>query len=524
VAWLAGTVAVAVVLFTSYLLQSRTVSVGSDGASSALQAWEMVHGNPLLRGWWVSDVSLYTTELPQYMLIVAVRGLSADVMHVAGAMTYTLLVLLAAFLARGRARGRAGLVRALLAGGIMLAPQLGTGTNTLMLSPEHVGTSVAVLAVLLLVDLAPRRWWVPVLAGLALTWIMVADELVAIIAAVPLALVCAIRVNQGAIMRRAGWSAPTGKTGWSAPTGNRGWRAQWYELSLAVAAVMSIPAGLAGVALIKALGGWQIGTLHTHLAGRAALATNVRLTGQGLLELFGADPFGAGSGRAVVFAVAHLIGVVMVAWGFGLAVRRFLRRDGIIESVLVIAIVLNVIAYLTVITATNILSTSEITAVLPFGAVLAGRLLGERVLAARAGLAMGVVLAGYAAMLGFSAVQPAAAPLYVNLTAYLRAHHLTSGISGYAEANIVTAQSGGAVSLRPVDGKGRYLTARKWAASTAWYDPATQRADFLVLATAGAYRVSSQAALATFGPPVRTYRYRGYTIMVWNENLFAHLR
>ena len=65
-AWALGTVAVAAALFTCYLLQSRTLPAGSDGASITLQAWDMLHGNPLLRGWRVADVSFYTTELPQY--------------------------------------------------------------------------------------------------------------------------------------------------------------------------------------------------------------------------------------------------------------------------------------------------------------------------------------------------------------------------------------------------------------------------------------------------------------------------
>ena len=153
-AWALGTVIAAVALFACYLSQSRTVSVGSDGASQALQAWDLLHGNPLLRGWWVTDVSFYTTELPQYALIELARGLTPDVIHVAGAMTYTLLVLAAAFLARGRTKGGEGATRALLAAGIMLAPQLGPGTQTLLLSPDHAGTSVPVLLVFLLIDRA----------------------------------------------------------------------------------------------------------------------------------------------------------------------------------------------------------------------------------------------------------------------------------------------------------------------------------------------------------------------------------
>ena len=89
-------VLVAVGLFFLYLRQSGSVGVSSDGASVVLQARAVLHGNLLLHNWRVADVSFYTTELPQYALIEAVLGLGAWVVHVGAAMTYTLLVLLAA--------------------------------------------------------------------------------------------------------------------------------------------------------------------------------------------------------------------------------------------------------------------------------------------------------------------------------------------------------------------------------------------------------------------------------------------
>src|SRR6266536_4350667 len=98
----AGLVALAAaVLFFCYWRQSQAVPLSSDGSSNVLQAWAMLPGNLLLHNWWVSDVSFYTTELPQYMLIEALAGLGPWVVHAAAAMTYTLLVLLAAFLAKG---------------------------------------------------------------------------------------------------------------------------------------------------------------------------------------------------------------------------------------------------------------------------------------------------------------------------------------------------------------------------------------------------------------------------------------
>jgi len=500
-------------LFVGYLGQSRTVSVGSDGASQVLQAWDMLHGNPLLGGWWVTDVSFYTTELPQYALLELARGLTPDVMHVGGAMTYTLLVLAAAFLARGRARGRAGLARALLAAGIMLAPQLGPGTQTLVLSPDHAGTAVPVLLVWLLIDRAAARWYVPVLVWLVLALVAVADSLTVFIAIVPLALVAGVRAARG-----AGGLAHRG-----------------YDLALAAAAVLAIPAELAVTALIGALGGWRVNPLPTGLAAAGQLASNARLTGEGLLELFGADVFGAastGSPLAVAFAVAHLVGVALAAAGvFSAATAAARGRLDRVDAVLLTGLLVNLAAYLAGVQAVNITSTREIAAALPFAAALAGRRLGGPVLARSAlRLTLAVVLGGYAAMLGYAAAQPAAPPQYADLAAWLPARHLTTGLSGYHQANIVTLESGGAVTLRAVaPTAGGLIGAYRWNAAAGWFDPARQRADFLVLIAKGqpgSAGLTSAEATATFGRPARVYRYREYLILVWprGENLLARLR
>ena len=100
--WVLGVIAA----FASYLQLARTRAVNSDGADQALQAWDMLHGSLLLHGWSFGDVSYYTTELPQYMLVEVLRGLNSDVVHVAAAMTYTLATLLAALLAKGDSTGR----------------------------------------------------------------------------------------------------------------------------------------------------------------------------------------------------------------------------------------------------------------------------------------------------------------------------------------------------------------------------------------------------------------------------------
>src|ERR1700729_2238495 len=188
-AWPAGYAAAAVALFLCYLRISGTQAVTSDGASIALQAWDMMHGNWLLTGWKLADVTFYTTEIPEYILVELLRGLGPADVHVSAAITYTLLVLLAGLLAKGSKTGREGLIRVLIASGIMIAPQVGPGAFLLLLSPDHTGTGVPVLVTWLLLDRAPRRWWVPVLACLTLTWALDGDRVALLTAVAPLVLV-----------------------------------------------------------------------------------------------------------------------------------------------------------------------------------------------------------------------------------------------------------------------------------------------------------------------------------------------
>src|SRR5260370_19668627 len=88
-------------MFVAYVQLSRTYTENSDSANIMLMSWDMLHGNALLHGWYLSDVSFYPTELPQYAMLESLLGLHADTAHIAAAMTYTLALSFAVLLARG---------------------------------------------------------------------------------------------------------------------------------------------------------------------------------------------------------------------------------------------------------------------------------------------------------------------------------------------------------------------------------------------------------------------------------------
>jgi hypothetical protein len=521
----AAAVACVVLLFAAYVQLSRTYAVNSDSANIMLMSWDMLHGNALLHGWYLSDVSFYPTELPQYAMLEGLLGLHADTAHIAAAMTYTLAVLFAVLLARGprdRAAGRAAWPRMALTGGLMVAPQLGVGVFVLLMSVGHIGTAVPLMLTWLVIDWAATkpRWFIPVIVGLLLTWVLVADPLALVVGIVPLVVVCGLRVL------RAVWSARP-------PDRGAALQANWYEVSLAAAAILAY--GLADLVnrLLSASGGFILHPLGYQLAPLHTWAKHAWVTGEGLLALFGAKP--QGPAVELTFALLHLVGVALVAWAICRVVRRFVSWPDLVSQVLLLAIVLNVLVYIpsTLADATD-LNAREFAVVLPFGAVLAGRVLAEPLTTRlrggevdilgwlrrrrwRAGLTSALAV-GYLASLGYAAAQPSVPPANAQLATFLAEHHLTNGISGYWQSSIVTVGSDGAATVRAVQPSLRpYL----WETKGSWYG---QRATFLVTENQAGYFnhfEPSASALAALGPPARTYHVGPYTVLVWNKNVLS---
>ena len=535
-AWLAAFAVAAIALFLCYLRFAGTYPTDTDGSDQALQAWDMLHGNLLLHGWTLGDVTYYSTEIPQYALIELIRGLGADVVHIGGASTYTLLVLAAGLLARGRATGRDGLIRMLVAAGIMLAPQFGNATHLLLSQPDHLGTQLPLLLVFLMLDRAPRRWYVPVAAGAVLAWVIIADRVALLDAVVPLVVVCGARVLLAVLRHRKSLAS------------------QWYELSLVAASVLSFVAATLAVRLISGLGGYQVLPLAANRAPIGEIPQHVVLTLEGILNVYGADFFHLSNGSllgpglgglpmaaGVALAVVHLAGAGLAVWGFFRAFRYFFDPSDLISPVLATAIAVNVAAYVLSIVPVGVFDTREIIAVLPFGAVLAGRMVPGRLAGVPRRLkpvlacASACVLACYVAALGYGAAQPSVANSEQAIVPWLEAHHLTTGLGTYNEANLITLDGGGRVAIRTVSWRFDRDVPRLFESNADWYDPRHNYANFIVTNTAdttpnrdGSLRRSSmipRPAIAALhaGPPAHVYHYKTFTIMVWDHNLLDDL-
>jgi predicted anti-sigma-YlaC factor YlaD len=278
---------------------------------------------------------------------------------------------------------------------------------------------------------------------------------------------------------------------------------------------------------------------------------------EGILNIYGGDwfhisqnsPFGPALGGlpvavGVALAAVHLVGVALAVWGFFRAFRHFFDPSDLISPVLATAIVINVGAYSLSIVSFGLFDTREILAVLPFGAVLAGRMVADSLARARLGrvrltpvLAGGLagVLACYLAALGYGAAQSQVPDSMQAVIPWLEAHHLTHGLGTYAESNLITMDSGGRVEIRDVSWRSTGNLPRHFETKSSWDDPRHSYANFILTNSAdhwgmdgGPNRLVSmipRSAIAALhaGPPAHVYYYKTFTIMVWNHNLLENL-
>jgi hypothetical protein len=527
-----------------YYLQSRAGPFNSDGAGNVLQAQAILHGNWLLRGWWSSDVSYYATELPEYVVVTAISGISPNVVHICGAITYTLTVLLAAMAARGREPGPAGYCRAGIAVGITLALSV-TGSGGLYLeNPNHAGTAVPVLALLLVVDRAESRasargadgWLIAAGACAILTVADVGDELVLTAATMPLGAVCGIRLLTAS--RRYGSERLARK---------------WLDWRLLAAAIIS--AGLAWSAnvMIRAAGGFDLAPVNgVSVTPLNQVPVHARLLAQAIFILFGANAPGKSPQMTSAYvplsliAAFHVVGLLLAAAGLAAGIASLLssRADRVTQVLTTAIIVILALGVFTKLVASRSYF-HEVAILMPLGAVLAGRVLvplAGRWLPARpryrsiAVLALGTWLALSVAEVGYAATWPAVRPTQQAVAAWLGSHHDRAGLSGYFQAASTTVTSGGQVLVAGItlpNGQSAgqpgsdQAAAYRWESSADWYQPVRHNATFVIAvadpAAASGGGLSAGVVRASFGPPAAQHRIGNEIIMLYNYNLLTRL-
>ena len=197
-AWIAG----GLVLFAFFLRISYGERVDSDGANSALQAWDLVHGHLMMHGWIFGDATFYAFELPLNGILELLFGVGNLAVHAGSALTYLIVTACAVALATTSGRGPARVVRAAVVVAVLAVPLLAVPTVWVLLEePDHIGTSMFLLVCVLLIDRVPDRRFTAPLVGLILCAGQLSDATVRYVAVPAIVAICGYRVLAGRKLR-----------------------------------------------------------------------------------------------------------------------------------------------------------------------------------------------------------------------------------------------------------------------------------------------------------------------------------
>jgi hypothetical protein len=291
--------------------------------------------------------------------------------------------------------------------------------------------------------------------------------------------------------------------------------------------------------LVKAI--WHAGGYYLHaipaqsqISGWATAPQQIQAEAENVLILFGAN-FWVEPQPQTAFAYLHLLCVAVALIGLLGAIVTWHRADRVTR-----ALVVGVIVMLVLGAASPLMipvgGTHEVAVVLPLGAVLAGRVIGPWLAVWRqpragrlrrpalvARLTAGCLLAaaglGLLSGLGYAAAQPSAPGMHTGLAEWLLAHHLTSGLGGYWDANSSALETGGQVHLAPLISAAKY--GYLWEAKASWFDPDVSNANFIVTTTeqTGGSDVSLNQVLFWYGEPAKIYQFKMFSILVYDRNV-----
>ena len=504
-AWALGLAA----LCTLLVRISLSEGMDSDAANKALQGWDLLHGHVLLHGWITGDATFYALESPVCALVEAFIGLTPLVMHIEPALVYMLVLGFGVLLGRGAATGWAAVLRAATVAAILLVPLASPyGVSLLLEQPDHIGTSVFLLALFLLIDRADRLrpWWLaPAGVLLLCTAGILSDDTVKYVGVPAIMLVCGLKVLSTRRLRSR-------------------------DTAILVAAYAAVKVERYVRDVMHMLSGYWMTKPATKIAPSPTWPSHLHRTLRAVAALYGlffnVSPVFAVLGGCALAAAS--VGFVRVLWLWrGRATRG--------ELLCVAGILLNLAVY-TLSVAHTPIPAHEIAAVLPLGAMLAARCVSPawawwQTAARRVCVVMAVAVAAPLAVSAVRAPQspiPTAPPL--TLASWLSGHGLHYGIAGYWDASTLTVDSGGRVAVRAVV-RGRHgFSMYGWETRTDWYAASKHDATFAVAydgpTTFGLIdsdKLGSADFEAFLGKPAEVYRVDGRTVLVYRGNLLDHV-
>ncbi len=501
-----------------------------DFANNLLYAQDMLHGNWLLHGWVVTQDPHWFTDDMVYVLGLRLRGFDPVLLHAVPMFVYLVLMVLVASVSVVGLDLR-GTDRAMIIG-IALLPLLFPSpalASQVLIGPYHTGTTaVALGAILALRVSAGRRGRAAAAgligAGLLLAMGRVGDPYMLTLGILPIILVSLY-----------GWLVQPGsaRDGWST-------RALWVALAAWIAA--------AGVLwLVPRLGGFTMRLSLSDIIPLSELVPRAVDFIRTFLDLTGANFFGMSLGShhgQLLSAMVRFGYLCAVLWAVARAVVQ-VARGALADWVTVVVTT----AVLLSAAGTFLYGPGDylgdehrtpvfLLAVIVFARTVASGYRGWLAEPRRKGtLASALLVGAVVFVFGVPPIHLRHPEGFDNpekfhqiaLARWLDQHGFQSGYGPYDEASIVTVETAGRVTVRPLISTGQYASIPRSAttlvpnielmASNAWFTSA-HPATFLIVDGGD---VDDLIARRTFGEPDHIYQVGDFHVLTWKDGILCTL-
>ena len=484
------------VYFGIYLAAALNIPYNSDHASIILEAKAILEGNVLLKGWTLSTVSFYTTEMPFYVVSVFLLGVDERIIFLVTALNFALLSLVSVYLASVSADGRVSPGKLVVSGCLSMF-LVAFYANVNQHSPGHaVGFTYCLISLIFLLKFQQSNRIVGLLGYFLLCTTAFTGDTFTIYT----------------------WGLPVGIT-MTYKLVTEKFRKE-YVLLLA-ATVSAIVLSSVTMDLIQHNGGFRVPGVNTTFVAYPRIADNVFFVLAGLFDLFSVNLFGQQIfSLNTLLGSLRMVGVVLfiqtMVWG----IKDF-RRLALLNQILVVAICLNALEYLVGNQATERATIRYMMPSLIYSIALITNMVWEKYLAGyRYKYYVPLCLLISLALIPPLSLTKPEIP-GAKLTSFLMDRHLTHGYSQFWLASSTTVRSKEMVNISPVLSRGTYVVPFHWLSDEKWY---TNEANFVVVDNVkNIFNVNLTAAVNTFGVPDETYRVDDYTILVWNKNISPNL-
>ncbi len=511
-----GIIILGALLFTIYLLISRIVSYNADDASILLEAQSMLHGNYIMRGWYMPTDNFLTIDIPLYTLGLRLGFSPTALLHIVPSLLYTLVVLCSGYLVSTLLPPEQRLWSWLALLGILAFPPLYM-VQLLLVGPIHMGTFLFALIGLIaykhFLSGVRGKWFAFALLFFLMILAMVGDPFVLVFLVLPLILT---ECTQMVIKKRISWQE----------------NAVFFGMFLAfvISRVLLWILARAGVHVLA-----NDGFSLTSIQG---MITNLQ---QGIMlvyfifnaNIFTANSFSLSRLPVLINAiVVSVFGVAIICTLIYVIVNRgksSLFQAGATPETKIIQVSL-----------WSSIGTAAAFILSTLGGALGRRYLYPLLFLSEFGtfpivfkfvhkyvlrIAIVLVLVANAIPFAISLYQaPASVSSEIPLVAVLKEHHLTQGLGSYWMSAFVTVLSEEQVVIRQVIPQNNYLRPYLFLADRKWFDPANlQQADFIVYRDSDNVSAYYNASVRTFGIPDHQYHVNGFTLLTWNTPLLTHV-